>query len=374
MQALIRPRFVWFSRSLPAFQVCGYTGLIVAALFGMLLAEHMGRSVSIVLLLVSIAVATFFALAFWVHVITGRESLVYFQHIIAILLAGTAGLGMSGRPVLPYLDLLMMGIGSFSIFGRTGCLMAGCCHGKPCRHGISYGNEHAAEGFPTYFMHIRLLPVPLIEAVAVLLITTTGTILIVSGAPPGTALVWYIVTYSGVRFGLEFLRGDPERPYFAGFSEAQWTALVLTMIATLPGVTRIATEASAAYSAVVGTAMLVSMIAIASARRFRQEKIHLLLHPRHVQEVAEILHRLQTNDAGQDQAISVFETSAGLRLSGGRKRQLTHITFSWNGTNLSERATHVITGLIVLLERTRTPGRLQAGSHATYHFLYSNTD
>ena len=39
-------------------------------------------------------------------------------------------------PVLPYLDLTCLGLGIFLVCGRQGCLMVGCCHGKPCGWGI----------------------------------------------------------------------------------------------------------------------------------------------------------------------------------------------------------------------------------------------
>jgi hypothetical protein len=33
------------------------------------------------------------------------------------------------------------------------------------------------------------------------------------------------------RFYFEFLRGDSERPYYFGFSEAQWTSLAIVCVA-----------------------------------------------------------------------------------------------------------------------------------------------
>jgi hypothetical protein len=44
-------------------------------------------------------------------------------------------------------------------------------------------------------------------------------------APPGTIFVWFLISYSVLRFGLEGIRGD-SLPRFAGLSEARWQCLV----------------------------------------------------------------------------------------------------------------------------------------------------
>src|SRR6266566_1439622 len=46
-------------------------------------------------------------------------------------------------------------------------------------------------------------------------------------------LTFYIIVYGCGRFCLEFFRGDATRPYLYGFSEAQWTSLLLAMAALL---------------------------------------------------------------------------------------------------------------------------------------------
>lgn len=47
----------------------------------------------------------------------------------------------------------------------------------------------------------------------------------------GQALCLYVMLYSGVRFGLEMLRGDYVEPFFLGLKSAQATSLFFFLIA-----------------------------------------------------------------------------------------------------------------------------------------------
>src|ERR671920_1172293 len=131
-------------------------------------------------------------------------------------------------PVVAYLAPIVLGIGLTQAIGRVGCLMAGCCYGRPARWGVRYGVEHVAAGFPGSLVHARLTPVQLIEGVWSAGVVGTGSLLVVAGHPPGVALAWYVTGYGIGRFGCEFLRGDPSRRFVLGASEAQWTAVVTT--------------------------------------------------------------------------------------------------------------------------------------------------
>src|SRR5207253_2733687 len=113
----------------------------------------------------------------------------------------------------------------FLAFGRVGCTMVGCCHGRPGRIGLCYREEHADEGFPRYLVGVRLVPVQALESLGVAAIVGVGVALVVAGSTSGTALAWYAAAYAVLRFFLEFLRGDAGRRYSWGFSEAQWTSL-----------------------------------------------------------------------------------------------------------------------------------------------------
>ena len=122
-------------------------------------------------------------------IVTGRESLVYYHHEVAILSVSAGLLTSVGLPVLPYLDVTALGLGVFLVCGRCGCLMVGCCHGKPFRWGLRYSEAHAREGFPAAcYVGARLFPVQALEALVVGTIVSACAIAVLRGAAPGTAV------------------------------------------------------------------------------------------------------------------------------------------------------------------------------------------
>ena len=87
--------------------------------------------------------------------------------------------------------------------GKLGCVIVGCCHGRPCRFGIRYGREHADVGFPSHLVNIALFPIQLMESVFVLCLVVLGTIVLLKGHPPGSALAFYALFYAAGRFCME---------------------------------------------------------------------------------------------------------------------------------------------------------------------------
>lgn len=231
-------RVTLLRRSWSAFHVCAYTGLGLSLLLASLLITRAGLSLRVFAVAALAAVATFLVLAMSTKIITGYEKITCYHHVIAILVVTAALLRLLSQPVLPYLDVTVLGIGLFQACGRVGCLMVGCCYGRPHSFGVCYGQEHWAAGFPSYYVGVRLFPVQAVEACWVLCVVAIGSLLVVCGSAAGTALGWYLTAYAVGRFCFEFLRGDSVRSYFAGFSEAQWTSLLVvcaTLCAALSG-------------------------------------------------------------------------------------------------------------------------------------------
>ena len=94
-----------------------------------------------------------------------------------------------------------------------------------------YGDDHAQAGFPHYLVGVRLFPIQAVESVLAFSLVGCGLTLLMKEHQPGFVLLFYVIAYGCGRFCLEFFRGDATRPYFCGFSEAQWTSLVLAMAA-----------------------------------------------------------------------------------------------------------------------------------------------
>ena len=116
-------------------------------------------------------------------------------------------------------------------FGRIGCFCAGCCYGMPY-HGLGhvvfpYGSQ-APSGE-------ELFPVQLVEAALVLII---GIVLLVLKLKKDFfyTIETYLLTYSVVRFILEFFRYDAIRGVAFGLSTSQWISIIV-FIGTIISIT-----------------------------------------------------------------------------------------------------------------------------------------
>jgi hypothetical protein len=246
--------------------------------------------------------------------------------------------------------------------------MVGCCHGRPGRFGVRYREQHAGAGFPSCYVGVRLLPVQAIESAGVLVIVAAGVVAVLRGAPPGAALAWYIVAYDAGRFGLEFLRGDAERPYRAGFSTPQWLSLVLTL-----GV--VAAEAGGVlpwrtWHAVAAIGLLGVMAAIAVRRRADAQREYELFQPRHVREIAEVVERFRRE---RPDGAAVHRTSRGVGLSAQRivtgDARIEHYALSRRTDALTEAAARRVAGLLLRLQPGGGTAELIAGREGVYHLL-----
>lgn len=103
----------------------------------------------------------------------------------------------------------------FHAFGRVGCFLTGCCHGKELVSPIFVG--------PVKITHI---PVQLIEASAELMLFFL-LVLVEKKKDSVDLLKLYLVSYACVRFLDEFLRGDVVRGIYFGLSMAQWISMFI---------------------------------------------------------------------------------------------------------------------------------------------------
>jgi hypothetical protein len=228
-------------------------------------------------------------------------------HEIAVMLMAALFLWTTRRPLLPYLDITILGIGTFLTCGRIGCLMAGCCHGRPYRWGIRYREDHAAAGFPSCLVGVRLFPIQAVESLWVLGTVVVGTYFVWTGRQPGSALAWYIVTYDAGRFAFEFARGDADRPYWLGFSQAQWLSLLLT--GGVVWAERAGVVPFSRWHLAVFALLAAAMIAVSLKRRFQSTPTFRLLQPRHFHQIANAVRVaaagwLPSLDSGTPHAIS----------------------------------------------------------------------
>lgn len=125
-----------------------------------------------------------------------------------------------------FLDAGALGLVLGHLWGRIGCVLAGCCWGKSHAHwpgALTFADDSAAG------LHYRtvglwpadtplpaLVPVQLYEALWLLVLFAAGMRLARPAARPGLIFALYMAGYGIGRFFLEILRGDPGRGQLFG--------------------------------------------------------------------------------------------------------------------------------------------------------------
>jgi Prolipoprotein diacylglyceryl transferase len=375
LDALVWPEVIVLHRSLSAFMVCGYSGLACALALAMALGAYLDLSLWVMAVLVLSSVLTVFALALAMKILTGAEQLIYYHHEIAVLSVVTVELWLLHQPRLPYLDAIALAVGAFMSCGRIGCLMVGCCHGRPCGWGVCYRAEHRTFGFPPYYVGVRLFPIQVVESLWALFLTVVGSLIVVNGLPSGSAFAWYLVAYDGGRFCCEFLRGDPERPYYKGFSEAQWIAVSLTALVALAELFGLLPLQW--WHVDLAVCLVLTMLIVAGVRRCWRIPKDKLLHPHHIQELAEVVEAVScfvdADRAPNPTDVPIGCTSFDVLVSASRisnaEGSVYTYTLSYRNKVMEEEAAQILAELICQLRHCSGSGKLIRGRAAVFHVL-----
>ena len=109
-------------------------------------------------------------------------------------------------------------------FGRIGCLLNGCCYGRVTDAPFAWHYPHGVIANDA-----GVIPSQLFEAIANLGIMTL--LLLTEKRLPrrGQLMAFYLMLYAGMRFGLEFLRGDypADQLLWGRFTPAQGICFIL---------------------------------------------------------------------------------------------------------------------------------------------------
>jgi hypothetical protein len=185
------------------------------------------------------------------------------------------------------------------------------------------------------------------------------------------------VTYSAGRFAFEFWRGDPERPYWLGFSEAQWTSVGLVWsIAGVellsPGLAEMRTLRALHGTVAVG--LVLAMLYVAW-QRHRQGQGYRLLLPAHVEEFAAALGRATYSPTPE--VVSVAHTTLGVQISASQiwqaGKRIDHFALSSQRSLLTEESAQALAGLVLRFRRSSyREVELVRGDHGVYHVLIDN--
>jgi hypothetical protein len=228
---------------------------------------------------------------------------------------------------------------------------------------------------------VRLFPIQGVESLWILCIVLVGCALVLRGRPPGEALAWYVIAYGPGRFSFEFLRGDPDRPYYLGFSQPQWISLIL-----MPAVAWAELSGILPFHAWhIGAAVLLiaTMIAVSLKRHFQTTAKFQLLHARHIGEVAEAIKLADAHEAGQaarfgrpDPApvnIHLGCTSLGIQISVGEINdaagKIRHYALSCRNGAMTEEAARTLSNLILRLRPAPGSKELIKGKQDVFHLL-----
>lgn len=150
------------------------------------------------------------------------------------LLGGILGVFLTARKkkrnFFEFTDLMAPCFCVAHAFGRIGCLLTGCCYGvavgETTQFGVlTYGGACAVK----YLNGTMRLPVPLFEAIFLLLLCAALVLIFRKEKHLGTTTGWYLILYALWRFVIEMFRGDAERGKFGPLYTSQWISILILL-------------------------------------------------------------------------------------------------------------------------------------------------
>jgi phosphatidylglycerol---prolipoprotein diacylglyceryl transferase len=157
-----------------------------------------------------------------------RAGGVFYGGLIAAFLAAVWLIRRYKLPLWTTADLMAPGIALGHVVGRFGCLMAGCCYGRPTTvpWAITFTNPVASVNVGTP-LDVPLHPTQMYDAGAELIILIVLLVTERRGRPFAGRTFWlYMILYAVSRYIIEFYRGD-ERGMIFGISTSQFISLVI---------------------------------------------------------------------------------------------------------------------------------------------------
>jgi phosphatidylglycerol:prolipoprotein diacylglycerol transferase len=158
-----------------------------------------------------------------------RSGGVFYGGLIAAVIVALIYLRRHRMPLWTTTDVFAPGIALGHIVGRLGCLLAGCCFGKPASlpWAITFTDPVARANVGTP-LGIPLHPTQLYEAGAETLILVFLLAFERRGRPfPGRTFWTYMLLYGVSRFAVELFRGDRRGMVFDVLSTSQFVSVLL---------------------------------------------------------------------------------------------------------------------------------------------------
>lgn len=153
-----------------------------------------------------------------------KGGLVFYGGLIVAVLAGFWRLRQLKLPLWTVTDCLTPGIVLGHAFGRLGCLLNGCCFGRPTTApwAIRFPSDHVTGGGAVH-------PVQLYEAGLNLLFFVLLMALFARRKFSGQVFAVYLIGYAVLRSTVEIFRGDYESPGSGSgrLTPGQWMSLLI---------------------------------------------------------------------------------------------------------------------------------------------------
>jgi phosphatidylglycerol---prolipoprotein diacylglyceryl transferase len=144
--------------------------------------------------------------------------LVYYGGFIGATIAGVIYIRWKKLPFWKTADVLAPSIALGSVFGRVGCLLNGCCYGKPTDvpWAIRFPEDHPTGGVPVH-------PTEIYDALLNFALYFFLAWLFRRKKFDGQIFATYLICYAVIRGFVEIFRGDyTNLHYHFGLTPAQW--------------------------------------------------------------------------------------------------------------------------------------------------------
>ncbi len=154
-----------------------------------------------------------------------KGGLVFFGGAILSIAIGWWYLRRKKQPFWSWTDAFAPGIAAGQALGRVGCLMAGCCYGKPSQApwAITFKNPDSLAP-----LHLPLHPTQIYHSLAGLITFIALLVLKPYLKKDGQLFSFFLVFYGIFRVTIEFFRGD-FRDYLGPLSITQWGAILMAL-------------------------------------------------------------------------------------------------------------------------------------------------
>ena len=156
-----------------------------------------------------------------------QGGLVYYGGFIGAVVAGAVYIRWKEMPLWKTADVLAPSIALGSVFGRVGCLLNGCCYGRPTDvpWAITFTNPiaHELSGTP---LNVPLQPTEIYSALFNLALYVFLAWLFRRKKFDGEIFAVYLMGYAVFRGIVECFRGDyTNLHYHFGLTPAQWVGV-----------------------------------------------------------------------------------------------------------------------------------------------------